>query len=146
MIFRVVIDKESDEEIVATVHQRTALIDEIEMLVAGNSRTDVLAVYREDEIRLLDISEAECIMVEDGRTWVVSDGGTRYLLKQRLYEVEGQLPPEFIRINKSSIANRKKIVRFTTNISGAVNVEFRSGFSDYVSRRCFADIKRRYGI
>ena len=146
MIFRVVIDKESDEEIVATVHQRTALIDEIEMLVAGNSRTDVLAVYREDEIRLLDISEAECIMVEDGRTWVVSDGGTRYLLKQRLYEVEGQLPPEFIRINKSSIANRKKIVRFTTNISGAVNVEFQSGFSDYVSRRCFADIKRRYGI
>lgn len=146
MVFRVVIDKESDEEIVATVHQRTALIDEIEMLVAGNSRTDVLAVYREDEIRLLDISEAECIMVEDGRTWVVSDGGTRYLLKQRLYEVEGQLPPEFIRINKSSIANRKKIVRFTTNISGAVNVEFRSGFSDYVSRRCFADIKRRYGI
>ena len=146
MIFRVVIDKESDEEIVATVHQRTALIDEIEMLVAGNSRTDVLAVYREDEIRLLDISEAECIMVEAGRTWVVSDGGTRYLLKQRLYEVEGQLPPEFIRINKSSIANRKKIVRFTTNISGAVNVEFQSGFSDYVSRRCFADIKRRYGI
>jgi hypothetical protein len=34
MKFRLIIDKEKDEEVVATVHHRTALIDELERLCA----------------------------------------------------------------------------------------------------------------
>ena len=40
----------------------------------------------------------------------------------------------------------KKIVRFNVTLSGAVNAEFESGFSDYISRRCFAELKRRYSL
>ena len=146
MKFRVIIDKNKEEEIVATVHQRTDLIDEIEEIVTREERTDALAAYQEDEIRLLDLADVECITVNEGRVYAVSEDGKYYLLKKRLYEIEKSLPPEFIRINKSSIANRKRIRRFTTAISGAVDVEFKSGYKEYVSRRCFADLKRRYGL
>ena len=146
MKFRVIIDKTKEEEVVAAVHQRTDLLDEIEALVLRDEQTDALAAYQEDEIRLLDLADVECVMAGEGRVYAVADGGKRYLLKKRLYEIEGSLPPEFIRINKSSIANRKRIKRFTTSISGAVDVEFKSGFKEYVSRRCFADLKRRYGL
>ena len=130
----------------ATVHQRTDLIDEIESLILRDEQTDALAAYQEDEIRLLELNDVECITADDGKVYAIADSGKRYLLKKRLYEIEESLPPEFIRINKSSIANRKRIRRFTTTISGAVDVEFKSGFKEYVSRRCFADLKRRYGL
>jgi len=144
--FRVIIDKKSEEEVVATVHERTAMIDEIEAIVAGEGAADVLASYLDDEIRLLAMEEVECITILDGKTYAIAGDGKRYLLRKRLYEIEELLPAEFIRINKSSIANRKKIVRFTTAISGAVDVELKSGFTEYVSRRCFADLKRRFGL
>ena len=146
MKFRVIIDKAKEEEVVATVHRRTDLIDEIESLIFRDEQTDALAAYQEDEIRLLELNDVECITADDGKVYASADGGKRYLLKKRLYEIEESLPPEFIRINKSSIANRKRIRRFTTAISGAVDVEFKSGFKEYVSRRCFADLKRRYGL
>lgn len=146
MKFRVILDKAKEEEVVATVHRRTNLIDEIEALILRDEQTDALAAYQEDEIRLLELSDVECITADSGKVYAIADDGKRYLLKKRLYEIEESLPPEFIRINKSSIANRKRIKRFTTAISGAVDAEFRSGFKEYVSRRCFADLKRRYGL
>ena len=61
--------------------------------------------------------------------------GERCRLKLRLYELEAMLPASFIRINKSALANEAHLERFTV---------FRSGYREYVSRRCFAEIKRRY--
>ena len=147
MNFRLIIDKEKEEEVVATVHKRTGVIDEIEALVTGeNIQRDSLAAYSEDEIRLLNIDEIECITVLDGKTFAVTGNGKQYLLRKRLYEIESGLPAEFIKINKSAIANRRAILKFITTIAGGVDVVFKCGYRDYVSRRCFADIKRRLGL
>ena len=51
---------------------------------------------------------------------------------------------KFIRINKSALANEAHLERFTASFNGAVDAVFRSGYREYVSRRCFAEIKRRY--
>ena len=40
--------------------------------------------------------------------------------------------------------NEKAIERFKADFGGGVSVEFKCGYSDYVSRRCFAEIKRRF--
>ena len=53
------------------------------------------------------------------------------------------LTSSFIKINKSSVANISKIKKFISTYSGAVNVEFKSGYNDYVSRRCLPQVKRR---
>ncbi len=142
MKFRLIIDKDKDEEVVATVHNRTALIDEIEALIAKH--TDRIPGYTEDDIKMLSISEIECITVLDGKTYAIDSKNQRYRLKQRLYELEAQLPSSFIRINKSTLANEARLDRFKVTYAGSVDAVFKCGYTEYVSRRCFAQIKRRF--
>ena len=141
MKFRLIIDKEKDEEIVVSVHQRTALIDEIEALISKH--TDRIPGYIEDDIKMLSVSEIECVTVLEGKTYAIDSKNRRYRLKQRLYELEVQLPSSFIRINKSTLANENALDRFTVTYAGSVDAVFKCGYREYVSRRCFAQIKRR---
>ena len=62
----------------------------------------------------------------------------------QLSELEERLPAYFIRLNKSAIANERHIASFSAGFNGAVDAVFRCGHVEYVSRRCFAVIKRRY--
>ena len=80
----------------------------------------------------------------EGKTHAIDTQGRKYRLKQRLYELEPQLPSCFIRINKSSFANENRLERFAATFSGAVDAVFKCGYREYVSRRCFAAIRRRY--
>ena len=141
MKFRLIIDKEKDEEVVATVHQRSPLIEEIESLILNH--TDRIPGYLEDEIKMLSVSEIECVTVLDGKTYAIDSKNCKYRLKLRLYELEGQLPSSFIRINKSTLANEKALDRFTVTIAGSVDAIFKCGYREYVSRRCFTQIRRR---
>ncbi len=143
MKFRLIIDKEKDEEVVVTVHDRSALIDEIEALIQKHAGTDRIPGYTEDDIKMLSVSEIACVTVLDGKTYAIDSNNRRYRLKQRLYELEEQLPSSFIRINKSSLANESALDRFTVTIAGSVDAVFKCGYREYVSRRCFAQIKRR---
>lgn len=144
MKFKLIIDKEKDEEVVVTAHERSALTDEIQALVSKN--TDRIPAYTEDEIRMLSVADIECITVLEGKTYAIDSKNRQYRLKQRLYELEQTLPPSFIRINKSTLANENSLKRFTVAYSGAVDAVFKCGYTEYVSRRCFAQIKRRFDI
>ena len=144
MKFKLIIDKEKDEEVVATVHDRSALIDEIEALIQKHAGTDRIPGYTEDDIKMLFVSQIECVTVLDGKTYAIDSKNHRYRLKQRLYELEGQLPSSFIRINKSTLANESALDRFTVTYAGSVDAVFKCGYTEYVSRRCFAQIKRRF--
>ena len=142
MKFKLIIDKEKEEEVVATVHDRSPLIDEIKALLSKH--TDRIPGYAEDDIKMLSVSEIACVTVLDGKTYAIDSQNRRYRLKQRLYELEAQLPSSFIRINKSALANESALDRFTVTIAGSVDAVFKCGYREYVSRRCFAQIKRRF--
>ena len=142
MKFKLIIDKEKDEEVVATVRMRTPLIDEIEALISKHA--DRIPGYTEDDIKLLSVTEIECITVLDGKTYAIDFKNRRYRLKQRLYELEQQLPSSFIRINKSTLANETRLDRFQVTYAGSVDAVCQCGYTEYVSRRCFAQIKRRF--
>lgn len=141
MKFKLIIDEDKDEELVATVHRRTPLIDEIEALVTKSA--DRIPGYTEDDIKMLSAFEIECVTVLDGKTYAIDSKNQRYRLKQRLYELEEVLPSSFIRINKSALANENALDRFTITVTGSVDAVFKCGYTEYVSRRCFAQIKRR---
>ena len=141
MKFRLIIDKEKDEEVVATVHSRSPLIDELEALISKH--TDRIPGYTEDDIKMQSVSEIECVTVLDGKTYAIDSKNHRYRLKQRLYELESLLPSSFIRINKSTLANENALDRFSVTYAGSVDAVFKCGYREYVSRRCFAQIKRR---
>lgn len=146
MKFKMIIDPTKEEEIVATVHEPSELTEKIRQLVQEDTGTDRIAAFLEEDIKMLPFTQIVCITVQDGKTYAVDVKGVRYRLKQRLYELETVLPAAFIRINKSAIANEQHIERFAATFSGAVDAVFRGGYREYVSRRCFAEIKRRYRL
>jgi DNA-binding LytR/AlgR family response regulator len=146
MIFKLQLDRNHVEEIVATVHQRTALIDEIERLVTQDNLSEQIPGYEEDEIVMLDLKQIDCFFVEDERTYAHCQDGKQYLIRRRLYELEKNLPGYYERISKSAIANWPRISRFRVQLSGAVDAVFKSGYTECISRRCFAELKRRYGL
>lgn len=144
MEFKLMIDPSRPEVVTAAVHARSELTDRIEALVLRYSGADRLTVYARDEVRQLPFSQIECLTVIDGKTWAIDGTGTKYRVKLRLYELEAVVPACFIRINRSTLANEKRLERFAASFSGAVDAVFQCGWREYVSRRCFAQIKRRF--
>jgi len=144
MKYKLIIDKTAEEEIVAIVHGPSSLTQQIEDLVCSFSGTDSIMGYRDDGMRKLAFQEIECITVLDRKVIAIDTGGSRYRLQDRLRDLESILPSYFIRINKSALANEHCITRFDAVFSGGVDAVFQCGWREYVSRRCFAEIRRRY--
>ena len=144
MKYKIIIDKNAQEEIIAVVHGPSSLTQQIENLVCSYSGADSIMGHREDEMRRLTFEEIECITVMDRKVIAIDTLGSHYRIQDRLRDLEDILPSYFIRINKSTIANEHCILRFDAAFSGGVDAVFRCGYKEYVSRRCFAQIRRRY--
>ena len=144
MKYKLIIDKEAEEEIRVIAHGPSLLTQQIEDLVFRFSGADSILGYREDEMRKLAFSEIECITILDRKVMAIDGSGSQYRIQDRLRDLESILPSYFIRINKSTLANEHRILRFDAVISGGVDAVFRCGWREYVSRRCFAEIRRRY--
>ena len=144
MKYKLIIDKTVEEEIIAIVHTPSSLTEQIENLVCSYSGTDSIMGYRDDEMRKLTFREIECITIIDRKVIAIDTEGVQYRIQDRLRDLEAVLPSYFIRINKSTLANEHRILRFHAAVSGGVDAIFQCGYREYVSRRCFADIRRRY--
>ena len=144
MKYKLIIDKDAEEEITVIAHGPSALTQQIEDLVRSHSGTDSIMGYRDDEMRRLSMDEIECITILERRVIAIDREGNRYTLKERLRDLESVLPSYFIRINKSALANEHRILRFDAVFSGGVDAVFQCGYREYVSRRCFSEIRRRY--
>ena len=144
MKFTLIIDKNQEEEVILRAHSPSVLTEQIEALILAHNHQDRIAAYTEDEMRILKFSQIECITVLDGKVTAIDTSGKHYRLKLRLYELEPMLPATFIRINKSAFANETRLKEFSATFSGGVDAVFQCGYREYVSRRCFSQIKRRY--
>ena len=144
MKYKLIIDKHAEEEIIAIVHAPSTLTQQIENLVCSSSGNDSILGYREEEMRKLAFQEIECITILDRKVIAIDSQGKQFFIKERLRNLEDVLPSYFIRINKSTLANEHRIARFDAVFSGSVDAVFQCGYREYVSRRCFAEIRRRY--
>ena len=144
MKFKLIINKECDEEIVAKVHSASELTKKIEDLVLSYHGEDEIVVHSDYELVTLKYADIECITIIDRKLFVIDKAASKYRLSGTLSDIEASLPTYFIRINKSTLANERRLSCFKTTFSGGVDAIFKCGYKDYVSRRCFAEIKRRY--
>ena len=144
MKYKLIIDKDAQEEIIAIVHSPSELTRMIENLVISFAGSDSIVGYTEDEMRKLSFEEIECITVIDKKVIAIDLEGNRYRIQERLRDLENILPTYFIRINKSTLANEHRILKFDAVFRGGVDAVFRCGYREYVSRRCLSQIKRRY--
>ena len=144
MKYTLIIDKDAEEEIIAIVHAPSSLTQQIENLVRTVSGSDGIMGYGDDEMRRLTFEEIECITIQRRKVIAIDTHGKHYRLQERLRDLEAVLPSYFVRINKSALAKEHRILRFDAAFSGGVDAVFRCGYREYVSRRCFAEIRRRY--
>ena len=144
MKYELIIDKDAEESVTVVARAPSALTQKIEDLVRSSCGTDSILGFREDELRRLLFSNIECITILDRKVMAIDGEGKAYRIQERLRDLEQLLPSYFIRINKSTLANEHRIARFDAGFSGSVDAVFHCGYREYVSRRCFAQIRRRY--
>ena len=144
MKYELIIDRDAQESVIVTARAPSALTQKIEDLVRNYVGTDSILGFREDELRRLQFSDIECITILDRKVMAIDRAGKEYRIQERLRDLEQLLPSYFIRINKSTLANEHRIARFDAGFSGSVDAVFHCGYREYVSRRCFAQIRRRY--
>ena len=143
MKFSLVIDNSAEEECIVYANKKSRLVAEIERLILENGLE--FTGYKDESIVRINPSEVYCFMVENGKTYAITDNGN-LLIKNRLYQLEDKLTENFVKINQSCIANIKKINRFDASFSGSLTVVFKNGYTDYVSRRQMKKVKERLGV
>lgn len=143
MKFRLIIDKNREEEVLVYSHKETKLTDEIKRIVENDAKE--LVGYIEREAYKLNLSEIYCFAAEDNNVYAVTDKG-RLRIKLRLYQLEDILGEDFIKINQSCIVNIREIRKFDSSFSGMLKVVLKNGYSDYVSRRNIKNVKERLGV
>ena len=144
MKYKLIIDPDAEEEITAVVHAPSSLTQQIENLIYSYSGENYVIGYRDGDMQKLIFSEIECITILDRKVFAINAEGNRYRIQERLRDLEAILPSYFIRINKSTLANEHRILRFDAAFSGGVDAVFQCGYREYVSRRCFTEIRRRF--
>ena len=144
MKYELIIDKNAEETVTVIAHAPSSLTQQIEDLIFRYSGSDCIMGYLDDEMRKLAFRDIECITILNRKVVAIDSSGIRYTLRDRLRDLEAVLPSYFIRINKSTLANEHRIARFDAAFSGGVDAVFRCGYREYGSRRCFAEIRRRY--
>ena len=112
MKYKLIIDKNADEEIIAIVHTPSSLTQQIEDLVCSYSGAESIMGYSDEEMRKLEFSAIECITIIDRKVIAIDTDGNHFSLKDRLRDLEDILPSYFIRINKSTLANEYCIAHF----------------------------------
>ena len=143
MKFSIFIDKNREEEIQLYLHEETGLIEQIQSLITDYSSQ--INGFKDKEIYRLSINDIYCFTTENNKVFAMTEND-KFLLKERLYTIENGLSNDFIKINKSCIANIRKIERFNASISGTLIVKFKNGYIDYVSRRSVKTVKERLGL
>lgn len=140
------ISDERDEEIIIYASAKTPLIESIERLInAENLDTPPILGYVGDSIIEVDPESVDCFFIEGKRLYAATDSGN-LLIKHRLYEIEERIGTDFIKINQSTLANIRRIERFSVSIGASLTVHFKNGRRDYVSRRQLKAVKERLGI
>ena len=143
MKYSVKIDRKREEEVLIFAHERTELVDEIEKLILAEAVE--LIGYKEREAFKISPVDVCCFTVEDNKIFALTQT-EKLQIKQRLYQLESTLDESFVKINKSCIANIRKIERFDASFSGTLSVTFKNGCKDYVSRRNLKTVKERLGV
>ncbi len=148
MDFKLIIDPDKNEQVVVTAHRTTPLVEEIRAVVERDGLDDQISGYDPDmdEFRILRYKDVNLFYSDGGRTLASIEDGRSLVVKTTLKDLEEKLPSDFERINKSSIANWSRIRSFKVRITGAVYAVFENGVCEDISRRCFAELKRRYSI
>lgn len=131
------------EEPYADIHtdELTDNITKAMSILENEDSNDMFAVKKGLDITLLEFGEIFMFRVEDKQVNVYTQNN-QYQIKKPLYQVEEDLPSDFIRISKTTIVNLKRIKRVAPSLKGMMFIELKNGLKDNISRKYLPDFKK----
>lgn len=146
MKFYLTLDDKAEPSVTVVCSKVTATVKRIEELCKEfDTESELLYAYADGEILPLELADVTCFFTKDNKVFVSVDD-KEYATKLRIKQVVELVDDSFIKINQGCVAKVSQIQRFTVTFGGAMNVVFKNGYSDYVSRRELSNIKRRFGL
>lgn len=123
---------EDDDEVKEIVHS----LQEVE------SKFNHLNGYLGETVYSLELSEILFFETNDRNVYAHTINNA-FLIHYRLYELEENLPDNFLRVSKSSILNVDEILSLSRSVTGNL-IQFKNTYKKiYVSRRFLKDLKTR---
>ena len=110
-----------------------------------DGKNSILAVKKGKDIVILEFDDIYMFRVEDKQLKVFTEK-SEYLLKKPLYQIEGDLDSNFVRISKSTIVNMRKIERVAPSLKGMMFISLKNGLKDNISRKYLPDFKNALGL
>ena len=124
-------------ELTTEVHRAAAVLAE--------ERADLVPAEENDKIVKLHPEEIYLVRVENEKT-IIYTAKKQYQSNRRLYELEGMLGRNFMRISKSAIMNLQLLDYAAPGLGGVMVLVLKNGLRDYVSRKYLPDFKRYLGL
>lgn len=124
------------------------ITEEIQHIVQrlSNTQNKILTGIKGEKIFLLENDEIYCFYSENQKIYAKTDRGNLWV-KQKLYQLEEMFEgTSFVRISNSCIVNVNKIKNLEISFSGAIDIVFKNGEKEFVSRRYVSKIKKYLGI
>lgn len=131
----------SEKEIVIKANANDAEVQEIvNRLKNIGSKINHLDGYLDETVYSLETKDILFFETND-RNVYAHTSDKALLIHYRLYELENNLPDNFLRISKSSILNVDEILSLSRSVTGNL-VQFKNSYKQiYVSRRFLRDLK-----
>lgn len=131
------------EEPYADIHtdELTDNITKAMSILESDDSSEMLAVKKGSDIALLEFSDVYMFRVENKQVKVYTEN-SEYQIKKALYQVEENLPSDFVRISKTTIVNLKKVERVAPSLRGMMFIQLKNGLKDNISRKYLPDFKQ----
>lgn len=142
MKFKLFIEPSKAEIVEAYVHQRSDFSAQLKEFVLSNGNSNTIVAYDDKDLTMVSFSDIVMITIVESKVLAICNNDKQYHIRKRLYQLTDLLPSNFWKINKSAIANRNYIDHFEETKNSGVNIIMKNELTDYVSRRCFAKIRK----
>lgn len=114
-----------------------------EKLVTISRMQEEISFYKETKQYFVKLSDV-LFFETDGREVHAHTANDVYCAPYRLYELEELLPPNFLRISKSTILNLHQVYAMDRTLSAACTISFANTHKQvYVSRRYYPALRHR---
>ena len=117
--------------------QRAVEIFEARGSVITAKEGEKIIILRPEEIYMARMENKEVVIYCETK---------KYLSGKKLYELEGMLGEDFMRISKSTIVNLKKIASVEPSFNAMMYLVMKNGCKDYITRTYLSQFKKYLGL
>lgn len=133
-------DRNLDEtRVIVQAPERSQDVEEL-MEAIRNYVPSPLSGYSDGILTRIGKDSVIRIYSKDKRVYADTTDGS-YLIKSPLYQLEKDLPSNFVRISNSEIVNGDKVIRLDLNLAGTIRIHLEGDIESRVSRRYIPKVK-----